>query len=184
MGGCLKVTDIWTALYLESFITTKENIYEEGEDKDDEEPQQQQQNKESQSIRQIAILDMLIFYQCQGNKCNNQTIAELVKKAVKDHYNLSEVYEVLNVEIEENSGENSESTTFSTEIDTTSPLPHSTTTKMSDMTTVKTHNTATATTNNPTASTTTSTAQQNNVATSLHMFIIITIINLLLFLYF
>jgi hypothetical protein len=38
---------------------------------------------------------------CRANNCNNQTIANLIKKAVKDYYNLSAVYEALKVKIEE-----------------------------------------------------------------------------------
>lgn len=166
-GGCFQNSNIWMKLSLKSFITTEEDIYEE-------------QNEESQSILQIAILEMTIEYECQGNKCNNQAIAKLVIKAVKDHYDLSKVYEVLNVKIEENS----ESTIISTEIDTTSPIPRSTTTKKPDTTTITKYGITTTKTNSTTALIITTTEQQSNIATSLHISIIMTIISSLLFSYF
>jgi hypothetical protein len=76
-----------TRLHLKSFIRTENDIYETDAD--------------TQSQINLAEVNLAIQYWCRTNNCNNRTIAELIIKAVKDHYDLSPMYEALNVKIKE-----------------------------------------------------------------------------------
>jgi hypothetical protein len=85
-GGCLDNSFALTGLYLDSIINTNESIYQN-----------------STRNYQIGEHTFQIVYRCHANNCNNRINAEFIKKTVKDHYNLSAMYEVLKVKIEEDS---------------------------------------------------------------------------------
>ncbi len=159
--------DMITELYFSNFIMTHENMYEIKEE-----------DQGIQSQIQIAKLNLRLTYWCLPNNCNSRSMAELIRKTVKDHYNMSGIYEALNVKIEDNSEENS---TISNEINTIPSVPSLTSKKETSMTTISsTKTTATAAIITIT-STITTTKQPNNTATSLHISIIITIFNAVLF---
>jgi hypothetical protein len=62
-----------------------------------------QENVQIESDRKKATVAMDIEYWCRPKNCNNLAIAESVRKAVGNNYNLSALYEVLKVKIERNS---------------------------------------------------------------------------------
>jgi hypothetical protein len=131
--------------------------------------------KEDQDIQsqvEVDELDLKIEYWCQSKNCNSRSMAELIRKAVKDHYNMSAIYEVLKVKIEENST----ITTISNEINTIDSVSSLTSTKETRM--------ITSSSTKPTTiikSTITTTEQPNDIATSLDISIILIIFNVLLF---
>ncbi len=125
-----------TELDLMSHILTDKSIYQ----------------KEDQIEYQIAKNEFYIEYWCRANNCNNQATANLIKKAVKDYYNMSSVYEALKVKIEED-------------------LEQEHTTTSQEKTTTSNNTTISATSN------TNTTKQGNNIATSLDICIIIIIFN-------
>jgi len=141
----------------------------------------EEEGQDIQSQIQIAELDLTIIYWCLPNNCNSRSSAELIRKAVKDHYNMSAMYEVLKVKIEDNSEENSTIPTISNEINTIPSVPSLTSTKETSTTTTSSTKTTTATTITTITSTITTTKQPNNTATSLHISVIITIFNAVLF---
>ncbi len=94
---------------------------------------------------------------------------------MKDHYNMSAMYEVLKIKIKEDLEEEKDTST-STRKSTTSYAPDFTSTKKASMTTTSSTNIITTMT-----STITTTEQANNIATSLHISIMMIIFNTLLF---
>jgi len=136
----------------------------------------EEEDQDIQSQIQIAEVDLKIEYWCLPNNCNSRSIAKLIRKAVKDHYNMSAMYEVLKVKIEENSEENSTITTISNEINTIDSVSSLTSTKETRMTTSSSTKTTTII-----KSTITTTEQPNDIATSLDISIILIIFNVLLF---
>jgi cobalamin biosynthesis Mg chelatase CobN len=89
-GNCDDQSSNIPELRLNSYITTENYIYEIDE-----------RDQDIQSELNIAEVVLEIHYWCQPNYCNNRTIAELIKKAVKDHYDLSKMYRVLKIKIKE-----------------------------------------------------------------------------------
>jgi hypothetical protein len=150
-GQCANENDKTTFFTLISSIVTVKDIYEPEEEGED-----------IQSQVKIAKLYSAFVYWCQPNNCNNLINAILIDEAVSDHYNMSAMYEVLKIEIEKDVED--EDTSTSTEKSTTSHAPDSTSTKGA----------STATSN------VTTTKQPNNIATSLHISIIMIIFNTLL----
>jgi len=115
-----------------------------------------EEGEDIQSQVKIAKIYSGFVYLCQPNNCNNPINAKLIAKAVNDHYDMSAMYDVLKIEIEGH-------TSTSTEKITTSHTPDPTSTKEA----------STAT------SSVTTTKQPNNIATSLHISIIMIIFNTL-----
>jgi hypothetical protein len=122
-GACSTKYGDLTRLDLIYFITTDESMYK----KEDEDNQYQ---------LKIAELNFILRYFCRTNNCNNQKITELIKKAVKD---LSPMYEVLKVKI----NETSTYTTNATENSITLSISDSTSTEKTTMTTISDTTTST-----------------------------------------
>jgi hypothetical protein len=137
-----------TQLYLINNIMTDENI-----------------NEDNKSQVKIAKQNLIMQYGCRTNNCNYPTTAQLIKKAVKNHYDLSAMYKILNVKIEENSKE----------VSTTSSISDSTSIKTTSMTTTCVTKTSTIIT-----STSKTTEEPNKTSASLHIVIIIIIFSVIL----
>ncbi len=133
----------FTRLYLQSDILADNDIYHTDEGDED-----------NQLKVNIAESFFRISYWCLPNYCNNRTIAESIIKAVKDHYDLSSMYKVLKIQIEE------------VEEDYTTISQGKTTTIIT-----------TTLNKNPTK-------QNNNIATSIYISLIMTIFNVCFILFF
>ncbi len=156
-GTCsTKFADL--TLDLTYFITTDESMYK----KEDE---------DNQSEVKIAELNFILKYYCLTNNCNNRTITELIKKALKDHYDLSPMYKVLKVKI----NGTSTGTINATENSTTLSIIDLTSTEKTSMTTIS--DTTTSTIKR-------TTEQPNNISMSLHISMILIIFNAFLFRFF
>jgi hypothetical protein len=151
-GECEQRELLDTQLYLINNIMTDQNI-----------------NEDNKSQAKIAKQNLIMQYCCRTNNCNNPKTAQLIKKAVKNHYDLSAMYKILNVKIEENS----------TEVSITSSISDSTSIKTTSMTTTWVTKTSTIIT-----STIKTTEESNKTSTSLHMVIIIIILSVILVIFF
>jgi hypothetical protein len=158
-GGCDDPPNNLTILHLISSIGTDGNIYQE----------------EDQIEYQIANKTSSIDYWCRVNHCNNQTTVNLIKKAVKDHYDMSPVYKALKVKIKEDLEEEEHTTT--SEGETTMASEEETTMTSEEETTNITNSIITITSN------TNTTEQRNSIATSFDIFIIMIIFNACLILF-
>jgi hypothetical protein len=97
------------------------------------------EDEDNQSEVEIAELNFILRYYCLTNNCNNHTMTELIKKAVKDHYDLSLMYEVLKVKI----NETSTCTINATENSITFSISDSTSTEKTSMRTISDTTTST-----------------------------------------
>ncbi len=100
---CIKISEMIPQILLITYVTTERNIYEETETK-------------TESEEDIAKQDFRIEYRCQPNKCKNQLIRKQIRNLVRDHYNLSSMYKVLKVKVEEDWREKEEEETTTTTI--------------------------------------------------------------------
>ncbi len=103
---CIKIPEMIPQIVLITYVTTEKNIYEEFE-------------KEIESGEDTAKQDFTIEYRCQPNKCQNQLIRKQIRNVVRDHYNLSRMYKVLKVKVQEEWREKEEEETTTTETTTT-----------------------------------------------------------------
>ncbi len=100
-GGCDEVQSIQTQFHLLTLITIDEH---------------------DQSQVKMANVSLTMECLCDSINWNNRTNAQLIKQAVRDYYDLSTIYEKLNVTIEENPSAIEISRTFTTIMTTTTAI--------------------------------------------------------------